>query len=89
MPLATDTRKLSHVITTHDKMKLTARQLKVLDTIRLLGPSTNREIREHLGWEINCVTGRTFELRQYGVVVDAGRRKCKIGGNICHQWKVK
>jgi len=89
MPLATDTRKLSHVITTHDKLKLTARQFKVLETLQLIGPSTNEEIREHLGWQINWVTGRTFELRQFGVVVDAGRRKCKITGNICHVWKTK
>lgn len=89
MPLATDTRKLSHTILTQYGVKLTEMQLQVLDAINQIGPATNEEIKHHLGWEINWVTGRTFELRQYKVVVDTGRRKCKITGNICHAWGVK
>jgi hypothetical protein len=89
MPIATDTRNLAYTILTHDQVKLTEIQLTVLDAIRQIGPATNEEIAHHLGWPINRVVGRTFELREYTVVVDAGRRKCKITGNICHIWRMK
>jgi len=87
--VATDTRKLSHLILTHDKRQLTNKQLAVLGAIIDIGPASNEEIAHHLGWEINRVVGRTFELRQYGIVVLAGKRKCRRTGMIVSVWQKK
>jgi len=89
MASATDTRKLSHLILTHNKLQLTNKQLAVLEAIVEIGPATNEEVAHHLGWEINRVVGRTFELREFGVVINAGKRRCRITGEIAHTWKVK
>lgn len=87
--VATDTRNLSHATLTNDTVKFTSKQLAVLETIRLIGPVSNEEIAHHLGWPINRVVGRTFELRELGDVVKAGKRKCRITGNIVHTWRIK
>jgi hypothetical protein len=89
MAMATDTRKLSHVIATHDKLRLAEKQFAVLEALIDVGPASNEEIAHYLGWPINRVVGRTFELRQFGVVLDGGRRKCRITGNLVHIWRLK
>lgn len=50
---------------------------------------TNAEIADALARPINEITPRTNELRKMGLVIDAGRRKCRITGNTAHQWKAK
>lgn len=87
--VATDTRKLAHVILTHNTVELTKKQLVVRDAIEMIGPASNEEIADHLGWKINRVTGRTFELRTFGVVVPAGKRQCRITRNIVKTWRIK
>lgn len=89
MPLATDTRKLSHVILTHDKMQLTKKQIDVLNAIGAIGPASNEELAHHLEWGVNRVVGRVLELRQYGIVEHAGKRKCRRTGMIVTTWDVK
>jgi hypothetical protein len=84
-----DTRKLSHTMLKADEMKLGDMQQLVLDELYKIGPATNEEIAQHLGLPINHVVGRTFELRQFGLVVSAGKRKCSVTGNIVHAWRVK
>lgn len=84
-----DTRKLSHTMLLADEMKLGDMQQQVLDALYKIGPATNEELAQHLGLPINHVVGRTYELRQYGLVIDAGKRKCSVTGNIVHHWRVK
>ena len=65
---------------------------KVLQVLRLLPDATNAELAARLGWTINRVTPRINELRQpkYGaLVLDAGRRRCRITGAAAHAWKAK
>jgi DNA-binding MarR family transcriptional regulator len=44
------------------------RQQSVYEALKSLGPSTNRSIAKHLGWDINRVTGRVNELVNLGMV---------------------
>jgi hypothetical protein len=45
-----------------DKQKI------VYDALRTLGEASNKELSVGLGWPINCITPRMFELRQLGLV---------------------
>lgn len=46
--------------------RLGEKQKLVLEALEELGVATNKQIAQHLGWEINRVTGRMKELRDYG-----------------------
>jgi len=90
--LATDTRKLSHIILKFDRKKLGDKQRRVYEVIKERGPVTNEEIKQILGWEINRITGRTFELRHFGLekkplVVPDVKRICSVTGNMATPWK--
>jgi hypothetical protein len=66
------------------------RQAVVLHHLRNASVAlTNAEIAAALARPINEITPRTNELRKMGLVIDAGRRKCKITGNTAHQWIAK
>lgn len=69
--------------------KLNEKQAEVLAVIERLGPVTNSEIADALGWKINLVTPRVHELR-YGLdkVRDAGKRPCRVTGRLAYQWVV-
>ena len=49
-------------------------------------PLTNMEICRKLRWEINCVTGRTKELRKKKLVQYCGKRRCEITGFNAMTW---
>jgi hypothetical protein len=69
---------------------LTTRQRPVLHYLRNIGSAlTNAEIAAALQRPINEITPRTNELVKQGLLIDAGRRKCRITGNTAHQWKAK
>jgi hypothetical protein len=69
---------------------LNARQRVVLHYLRNVGAArTNEEIRTALNVPINHITGRVKELRDLGLVIDAGRRRCEITGNNVHVWAAK
>jgi hypothetical protein len=90
--LATDTRKLSHIILKFDRKSLADKQQKVYEVIKEHGPVTNEEIKKILGWEINQITGRTWELRHFGLekrplVVPDIKRLCTVTGNMATPWK--
>lgn len=90
--LATDTRKLSHIMLKFDRKKLGDKQRRVYDVIKERGPVTNEEIAKALGWPINHVVGRTFELRHFGLekkalVVPDIKRICTVTGNCVSTWK--
>jgi len=65
------------------------KQKEVLDALRFFPDATNRELKEYLHWEINSITPRVGELREQGLVLDAGIRQCKITGKRVHAWKAK
>jgi len=44
----------------------------VLDVILEHKAITAKEITKKLGWEINCVTPRLYELKRVGSIVEAG-----------------
>jgi len=48
--------------------KLGDKQEAVRDAIAELGVANNKQIAQHLGWEINRITGRVNELVRMGYV---------------------
>src|ERR1017187_6260886 len=68
---------------------LTDRQKEVLDRLRCFPDVTNMELAVSMGWTVNRITGRVGELRKLGLVLDAGKRPCKITGGTSHCWKAK
>ena len=42
---------------------------------------TNMELASQLGWSVNRITPRTYELRDIGVLKWVGVRKCRVTGN--------
>lgn len=68
---------------------LGAKQKDVLDALRFFADATNAELGERLGWPVNRITPRILELRRMDLVLDAGRRKCKVTGSCAHAWRAK
>jgi len=70
---------------------LGARQVAVLEVFEAKNGAdlTNEELGQALGWAINRVTPRVFELRTLGIVEDAGKRRCSVTGREVHSWRVK
>ena len=50
---------------------------------------TNSELAVELDWPINTVTPRVNELRKKNLVVEAGKRICRVTGLRVNSWKVK
>ena len=74
-------------IDAYKDIDLGARQKAVLDLFTsrevLL---TNNEIADKLGWRINCVVPRCFEIRHKGKLIERDRRPCTITGKTCIVW---
>jgi hypothetical protein len=68
---------------------LTDRQKEVLDRLRFFPDVINMELAVNMGWTVNRITGRGGGLRKLGLVLDAGKRPCKITGGMSHCWKAK
>jgi hypothetical protein len=68
---------------------LGAKQKQVLDALRYYPDATNAEIAAHLNWPVNRITPRCLELRHMGLILDAGKRTCKVTGSTAHAWKAK
>lgn len=68
---------------------LSAKQKDVLDALRFFPDATNAELGQRLGWPVNRITPRILELRKLDLVLDGGRRKCKVTGSTAHAWKAK
>lgn len=81
-----DTSLFAYSVATQN---LGAKQKQVLDALRYFPDATNAEIAAHLAWTINRVTPRMGELRKQGLVLDAGKRRCKVTGSTAHAWKAK
>jgi len=81
-----DTSLWAYQLATKD---LGAKQKEVLDALRLFPDATNAEIAAHLKWPVNRITPRMLELRIMELVLEAGRRRCKVTGSMAHAWKAK
>jgi len=86
VPHSTHTRNRAFRNLVTDSIRITIVQQKVYDVIKEKGPVTNSEIAHALNVQINRVTGRTFELREYGLVVPGERRTCSITGMKVQTW---
>lgn len=71
------------------KKTLGKRQARVFNLLYYSDPTTNSELAAQLGWPINTVTPRVFELRGKGFVKEDCRRKCAITGRTAITWRVK
>jgi len=69
--------------------KLPKRRNQVLTALKELNYATNSMIAEHLGWSINRVTPRVFELRQLNLVTISHISWCPVTKNKAKYWKIK
>ena len=85
---STDTSLWAYQLATKN---LGAKQKQALDALRFFPDATNAEIAQKLGWPINRVTPRMGELRSLDepLVLEAGRRRCKVTGGMAYCWKAK
>jgi hypothetical protein len=62
------------------------RQTDVLRAIRTLGTACNQRIADYLSIPVNQVTGRVFELRRLGLVVEDHRGLWPATGRMVIWW---
>ena len=67
--------------------ELVGRQAHVFSVLEERGPLSNSELAEVLGWGINRVTPRIFELRRLGRVVMETQRSCRVTGRMVYVWR--
>lgn len=67
--------------------ELGEKQLAVLDALRI-GPMSNKALAKHLEWPINCVTPRTKELRDLGLVEAAYEDEDLTTHRKCIVWRL-
>jgi predicted ArsR family transcriptional regulator len=83
---------MSNVQTTsaaaYQGLPLNARQVSVRRAITALGAACNQQIADHLGVPVNQVTGRVFELREAGVVIESHKGLWKPTGRTVIFWKI-
>jgi hypothetical protein len=65
------------------------KQKEVLDALRFFPDATNAELAARMNWPVNRITPRCLELRKMGLILDAGKRTCKVTGSTAHCWKAK
>ena len=83
---ATDTRNKSYkTLTKEDKL---TRQRTVLELLKKHGDLTDRQIASYLGWSINRITGRRYELLEKGLIEDKGKVKDSNTNRTVHVWGV-
>ncbi|MCF7861172.1 hypothetical protein K9M79_02915 [Candidatus Woesearchaeota archaeon] len=70
------------------KEELGERQLQVYSTIKELQYATNTMIAKYLNLPINCVTGRTNELRKKGIVEKSHISWDPITKNKATYWRL-
>lgn len=81
-----DTSLFAHKMATQHLGK---KQKEVFDALRFFPDATNAEIAACMGWPVNRITPRVLELRKMGLILDAGKRTCKITRSAAHAWKAK
>ena len=71
--------------------KLTKSQRQVYETIKAHPEGlTNAEIGHYLGWPINRITGRTFELKNapHRMIYEHATRMCRKNHTIAKAYKI-
>jgi hypothetical protein len=81
-----DTSLFAYSVATQN---LGAKQKEVLDALRFYPDATNAELAAYLKWPVNRITPRCLELRKMGLILEAGKRQCKVTGGTAHCWKAK
>jgi hypothetical protein len=51
-------------------------------------PVCNAELAAKLDWPINCITPRVKELRDRGILADAGKKPGPPAGRQVHHWRL-
>lgn len=65
------------------------RQLQVYLALKEMKEATNAMLSQRLQLPINCITPRTLELRQIGLVIESYRDKCPVTGRSAIFWRCK
>ncbi|HLY40453.1 MAG TPA: hypothetical protein VKR52_04525 [Terracidiphilus sp.] len=81
-----DTSLFAYSVATQN---LGAKQKQVLDALRFFPDATNAELAANLGWPVNRITPRCLELRRIGLIIEVGKRRCKVTGSTAHAWRAK
>lgn len=96
IPVANDTKRLHHIAIHVNTALLNANQQIVYDAFKEIGPASNKEVAAYLkdkfvdfdNWDASTVSARNYELRQYGKIISAGKRRCNITGEVVTVWKI-
>ena len=81
--------QITSLIAYHDLgLTLGKRQKVVFEAINKFEDVTNAELADFLGWPINTVTPRVFELRKMGIVEERFKRPCKITSRLAIAWRL-
>ena len=83
--LATETRDAAY----REVVKTLSARQKVVFELLQRGDRSNNEIASALGWPINRVTPRVFELRALNLVFPGETVNCRITGRKVQQWTVR
>lgn len=75
-------------IAAYQGLPLSDRQIAVRRAISLMGTACNQQIADYLGVPVNQVTGRVFELRQHGVVIESHKGLWKPTGKTVIYWQM-
>lgn len=67
---------------------VTGRRLAVLEALRTHGPMTQEQVGEVLGWPIQSVNPRIYELARGGRVRDTGTRRSTRSGKTAAVWEI-
>jgi len=81
------TLPLHHRNNAYHSLELGNRQEEVLTVIKQYNGISNREISVALRLPVNCVTGRVKELRDKGLVTEAGSIKDNITNKKVTTWR--
>jgi len=68
---------------------LGSKQAKVYHAIRELRSCSNTMISKYLRLPINCIVGRVFELRSYGIVMEDKKDICQVTGKLVIWWRCR
>ena len=73
-----------------ERQALQARELEVLDVLRMFGPLTDREVMECCGYaEPNAVRPRITRMVALGILVEHDAVRCPVTGKTVRRVKVR
>lgn len=75
-------------IAAYQGLPLSDRQARVRQAIASLGAACNQQLADHLGVPVNQITGRVFELRQIGAVIESHKATWLPTGKTVIFWQI-